>query len=180
MKAEAGYLVFAAAVSATVTVVTPAVAGDAFLDDRLWIYAAGFGVAWTGYRSFLFGRAWLRWRSWRRPASWSVKAMELHIESCRGRLPRLLALEFHSYLRRTWANRLYADKGILIGRGFRWGPEHTQQLEDHLQRGRALPVGRDARGGYPALHAVGRKSERPLVLPWSELVGHVLIGGTTR
>ena len=36
------------------------------------------------------------------------------------------------------------------------------------------------RGGHPALHAVGRKSERSLVLPWSELVGHVLIGGTTR
>ena len=36
------------------------------------------------------------------------------------------------------------------------------------------------RGGYPALHAVGMKEERPLVLPWSELVGHVLIGGTTR
>ena len=180
MKTEAGYLVVAAAVSGTVIVVAPAVVGDEFLDDRLRIYAAGFGVGWTVYRSVVFGLAWLRWRSWRRPASWSVKATELHVESCRGRLPRLLALEFHSYLRRTWAKRLYADKGILIGRGFRWGPEHTQKLEDHLRGGQALPVGRDARGGHPALHAVGRKGERPLVLPWSELVGHVLIGGTTR
>ena len=43
-----------------------------------------------------------------------------------------------------------------------------------------LPTGADVRGGHPALHAVGIKQERPLVLPWSELVGHVLIGGTTR
>ena len=45
---------------------------------------------------------------------------------------------------------------------------------------RPLPTGADARGGYPALHAVGIAQERPLVLPFSELVGHVLIGGTTR
>ena len=182
MKTEAGYLVAAASVSGLVCVpmVAPWLIGEEFLDARIQMYAAGFGVAWVGYRSFVFVSAWLRWRSWRRPAGWSVKAAELHIESCRGRLPRLLALEFHSYLRKTWAKRLYVDRGILIGRGFRWGPEHTQALEDHLQGGQALPVGRDVRGGHPALHAVGKKSERPLVLPWSELVGHVLIGGTTR
>ena len=76
--------------------------------------------------------------------------------------------------------RLYPDEGILLGRAFRWSPEHTRELETHLHGGQSLPVGRDVRGGYPALHAVGRKEERPLVLPWSELVGHVLIGGTTR
>ena len=160
--------------------VAPSLTGEEFLDSRIQMYAAGFGVLWTVYRLWVFLRAWLRWRAWRRPASWSMKPAELHIESCRGRLPRVFALELHSYLRKTWAKRLYADKGILIGRGFRWGPEHTQELEEHLQGGQALPVGRDVRGGHPALHAVGRKSERPLVLPWSELVGHVLIGGTTR
>ena len=182
MKTEAGLLVAAASVSGVmfVPMVGPWHWGAEFLDSRIQMYAAGFGVVWTGYRSFVFWRAWRRWSSWRRPASWSVKPTELHIESARGRLPRVFALEFHSYLRRTWAKRLYADKGILIGRGFRWGPEHTQELEDHLQGGQALPVGRDVRGGHPALHAVGKKSERPLVLPWSELVGHVLIGGTTR
>ena len=36
---------------------------------------------------------------------------------------------------------LYRDKGILIGRAFRWTPEHTQELEDHLHSGQALPVG---------------------------------------
>ena len=81
----------------------------------------------------------------------------------------------------SWVvRRLYPDKGILLGRAFRWSPEHTQELETHLQKGQPLPVGRDTRGGYPALHAVGKKEEQPLVLPWSELVGHVLIGGTTR
>ena len=182
MKTEAGYLVTAVLASGIVMIpiVAPWFIGEEFLDPRIQIYAAGFGAAWTGYRSVLFVMAWLRWRSWRRPASWSMKTTELHIESSRGRLPRFLALEFHSYLRWAWAKRLYADKGILIGRGFRWGPDHTQALEDHLQGGQALPVGRDVRGGHPALHAVGKKMERPLVLPWSELVGHVLIGGTTR
>ena len=83
-------------------------------------------------------------------------------------------------LRRRLGRHLYPDAGILLGRAFRWSPEHTQELETHLQGGQSLPVGQDMRGGYPALHAVGKKTEQPLVLPWSELVGHVLIGGTTR
>jgi hypothetical protein len=41
-------------------------------------------------------------------------------------------------------------------------------------------VATDARGGHPALHAVGRHREQPLVAPWSELVGHVLVAGTVR
>ncbi|MDE0206239.1 MAG: type IV secretory system conjugative DNA transfer family protein, partial [Candidatus Tectomicrobia bacterium] len=180
MKTEARYLIYAAAVSVTVTVVAPVYAGDAYLDLRLWIYAAGFGAAWTVYRSTVFAFAWRRWRAWRRPAGWSVQPQELAIESSRGRLPPWLARRLHSRLPAKWKERLYADKGILVGRGFRWGPEHTQALENHLQGGQALPVGRDARGGHPALHAVGWGRERPLVLPWSELVGHVLIGGTTR
>ena len=180
MKTEAGYLITAAAVSGTVTVVAPAVVGHEFLDDRLWIYAVGFGVAWTVYRSAVFAFAWLRWRSWRWPAGWSMRPQDLGIESARGRLPIWWARRLHSRMPAKWKKRLYVDKGILLGRGFRWGPEHTQKLEDHLQGGQALPVGRDVRGGHPALHAVGRSNERPLVLPWSELVGHVLIGGTTR
>ena len=79
------------------------------------------------------------------------------------------------------AGRLYPDKGILLGRAFQWSPQHTQELETYVRdTASPLPTGADMRGGYPALHAVGIKKERPLVLPWSELVGHVLIGGTTR
>ena len=77
---------------------------------------------------------------------------------------------------------VYPDKGILLGRAFRWSPAHTQELETHLQKWQArLPVGCATCGAViRRLHAVGKKEERPLVLPWSELVGHVLIGGTTR
>ena len=182
MKTEAGYVIAAAAVSGMVLlpVVAPGIEGEDFLDPRIRMYVVGFGIVWTGYRLGVFLKAWWRWRSWRLPAGWSVKAPELPVESFRRWFPRSLVVEFYSCLPLNLANRLYPDKGILIGRGFRWGPEHTQELEDHLQGGQALPVGRDVRGGHPALHAVGRKGELPLVLPWSELVGHVLIGGTTR
>ena len=82
---------------------------------------------------------------------------------------------------RWLAKRVYRDTGIFLGRAFRWSRGHTQELEDYLHgSSTSLPTGRDGRGGYPALHAVGQYEERPLVLPWSELVGHVLVGGTTR
>ena len=211
MKAEAGYLIAAVSVSGMVAVpvMAPWAGGDEFLDPRVRGYVVGFGALWTGVRLVVFGKAWLRWRSWRRPASWSVDAAELPFESVQHRLlgrclNYLLSSEtapggaagvlfqlnraFGYRLRHPlsrlllrWLERqVFPDEGILLGRAFRWTPEHTQELEDHLHSGQALPVGRDVRGGYPALHAVGRKSERPLVLPWSELVGHVLIGGTTR
>ena len=182
MKAEAGYLIAAVAVSGMVALpaIAPRVGGDEFLDPRVRSYVVGFGALWMSVRLVVFLKVWLRWRLWRRPVSWSVDAADLPIESTRRWFPRALAMEFYSCLPVKWAKWLYRDKGILLGRAFRWTPEHTQELEDHLHSGQALPVGRDARGGYPALHAVGRKSERPLVLPWSELVGHVLIGGTTR
>ena len=182
MRTEAGYLIAAAAVSGMVMLpaVAPGMGLQEFLDARLQMYAAVFGAAWTGYRAVLFVRAWLRWRSWRQPASWYVEADDLAIESTRRRLPPCLARRLHARLPAWLARRLYGDRGILIGRAFRWSPEHTQALEGYLHSGQALPVGRDARGGHPALHAVGKKGERPLVLPWSELVGHVLIGGTTR
>ena len=182
MKAEWGYLATAGAVSvvAIAPVLAPWLDADEFLDPRIAPFAAAFGAVWCGLRLVVFVKAWLRWRSWRLPASWSVNAADLPVESCGRWLPHALVTEFHSCLPTGWAKRLYPDKGILIGRAFRWNPEHTQELEGHLQRGQALPVGGDVRGGYPALHAVGRRSEGPLVLPWSELVGHVLIGGTTR
>ena len=70
--------------------------------------------------------------------------------------------------------------GVLLGRAFRWHAGHTQVLETALARDGALPTAEDARGGHPALHAVGEETEQPLVVPWSEMTGHVLITGTTR
>ena len=169
----------------------------------LWVgWRLGVSVmAWLHWRSWRLSATWsveaadlpfqsLQHRWLRRCLAWAVDKLlssEVVPDREAGLFCRLnQALGYRtghpwacSLLRRL-ETRMCPDKGILLGRAFRWSPEHTQELESHLQRGKPLPVGRDARGGYPALHAVGKKEEQPLVLPWSELVGHVLIGGTTR
>ena len=178
MRTEIGFLVVAVALSGFVAY--PWSGEGVALDPRLRVFAAGFGGVWTLRRAYVLWRAWKRWRSWRLPVVWTVDARELPVESARRWVCRPLAKLFYACLPARLGSWVYADRGILLGRAFRWSPEHTQELETHLQGGRSLPVGRDMRGGYPALHAVGKKEERPLVLPWSELVGHVLIGGTTR
>ena len=176
MNKELGYLVVAA--GASVLAVAPLDDLHDFpLDPRLLPWAAGLGVLWTAWRLSTFLHAWGRWRRWRCSPRWSVAAADLPCESVSHRLARRLyrCLPFKAA---AW---LYPDKGILLGRAFRWSPEHTQELETYVRDNASpLPTGADVRGGYPALHAVGIKKERPLVLPWSELVGHVLIGGTTR
>ena len=181
MKSELSLLVAAAAMTAVAVYPWEAVfEGVSILDPRLRLHALAFGGLWTIARIRAYLKAWARWRAWRLPASWSVRAEDLTFESTRRWMWRLYAREFYQSLP-GWLERwLYPDAGILIGRGFRWSPEHTRELETHLHSGHSLPVGRDMRGGYPALHAVGKKEEQPVVLPWSELVGHVLIGGTTR
>lgn len=73
-----------------------------------------------------------------------------------------------------------AAQGLLLGQAFPWTAHHTQFLETALARDGALPTATGSRGGHPVLHAVGQPAERPLWLPWSELVGHVLVTGTTR
>ena len=181
MRTEGGILVAALAVSALA--VTPWdiwFPGVPTLDPRLRLVASVFGVLWVVFRLVVFVNAWLRWRSWRLPATWSLKAENLPLETGIRWLPRIYARELYPSFSGRIGRWLNPDRGILLGRAFRWSPEHTQELETHLQGGQSLPAGRDMRGGYPALHAVGKKDEQPLVLPWSELVGHVLIGGTTR
>ena len=167
MNKELAYLVVAA--GASVLALAPLDLHDFPLDPRLVPWAAGLGVLWTSFRFGRFVAAWKRQRRWRRSPGWSVKAADLPFESVPYRMPRFLA------------RRLCTDTGIFLGRAFRWSPQHTQELESYVRDNAApLPTGADTRGGYPALHAVGIRQERPLVLPWSELVGHVLIGGTTR
>ena len=180
MKNEFGFLVVAFALSGVAAWPWEDFLGVSILDPRLRLHAMAFGGLWVVVRLWAFGKAWWRWRAWRLPASWSVRAEDLTFESFQRWMFRLYAREFYESLPGWMERRLYPDAGILLGRGFRWSPEHTRELETHLHSGRSLPVGRDVRGGYPALHAVGKKEEQPLVLPWSELVGHVLIGGTTR
>ena len=178
MKAEISGLVTAAAASGLV--MYPWDVGVVSLDPRVRLFAAVFGIVWIVRRGYVFSKAWSRWLSWRRPVSWSVKSKDLPVESARRWLPLGLAKALRFCLPGRVVRWMDSDQGILLGRAFRWSPEHTQELKTYLQAGRALPVGGDVRGGYPALHAVGEKDEQPLVLPWSELVGHVLIGGTTR
>jgi len=181
VRTEGGFLIAALAVSTVV--VTPWdlwVPGLPSLDPRLRPVAASVGALWIVFRLAVFAKAWNRWRSWRLPATWSIKAENLPLETGIRWLPRIYARELYPSFSGRIGRWLNPDRGILLGRAFRWSPEHTQELETHLQGGQPLPVGRDMRGGYPALHAVGKKEEQPLVLPWSELVGHVLIGGTTR
>ena len=115
----------------------------------------------------------------------SAEAVQEHPAGLRARLAEALFYRVrHPWSRlllRRLGKCLYPDRGILLGRAFQWSPRHTQELETYVRDNAApLPTGTDTRGGYPALHAVGMRQERPLVLPWSELVGHVLIGGTTR
>ena len=175
MNKELGYLV--AAAGASVLAVAPLELHDFPLDPRLVPWAAGLGVLWTGFRLGMFLRAWERWRRWRCSPRWSFDAADLSFES----VNHCLARRLYRCLPRKASAGLYPDKGILLGRAFQWSPQHTQELETYVRNTASpLPTASDMRGGYPALHAVGMKQERPLVLPWSELVGHVLIGGTTR
>ena len=166
---EAGYLLVAVLASGAALV--PVGDFGFTLDERLRYVTAGVGSLWVFMRlgMVLKARAW--WAGWTRSPTWVMESAELPLEErLSGRLPKILM--------RLLPAR---DKGILLGRGFQWTPQHTQELETFMRDGaRPLPTGAGERGGYPALHAVGKAQERPLVLPFSELVGHVLIGGTTR
>ena len=179
MKKELGYLVAAAAVS--FLAVAPLDLHEFPLDPRLRPYSECVAVAWIGIRLGVFLKVWKRWRQWRRSPRWSCHAADLPFESGGHWLPRGLAKALYRCLPRKVVAWLYPDKGIFLGRAFLWSNEHTQELEDYLhQTSKPLPMGCDARLGYPALHAVGIRKEQPLVLPWGDLNGHMLFGGTTR
>ena len=177
MKVEFGQLGMAMGVAGVVLWEGDA---DPFpLDPRLWSLAAHLAAAWVALRLVVFLTAWRRTRRWHVSRSWIFAAKDLPFESARRWLPRFLAKPLWRCV--PWARLFYRDRGILLGRAFQWTPRHTQQLERFMHEGaRPLPTARDLRGGHPALHAVGERRERPLVLPWGDLVGHVLLGGTTR
>ncbi len=70
-----------------------------------------------------------------------------------------------------------APEGLSCGKAFRWNAFYTQVLESAIHHAGALPIADDAQGGHPALHAVGAKHARPLVIPWAELTGQTGITG---
>jgi conjugal transfer pilus assembly protein TraD len=179
VQKELGYLIAAVLIGALV--VAPIEGHPYPVDARLRPLATCLAAGWACVRLVAFMKARKRWRRWQRSETWSVKASDLPFESTARWLPRGLAKAAFRSLPAKISGWLYADAGILLGRAFQWSPEHTQELESFMrERAAPLPTGSDMRGGYPALHAVGIKKEQALVLPWSELVGHVLIGGTTR
>ena len=179
MNRELGYLIVALAVS--VAALAPDDLHDFPLDPRLRPFAECIAVVWIGLRLGMFLRVWKSWRQWRHSPRWSFHAADLPFESVDRWLPRALAKALYRCLPGRVSGWLYPDKGIFLGRAFQWSNEHTQELEDYLHKtSKPLPMGSDARLGYPALHAVGMKKERPLVLPWGDLNGHMLFGGTTR
>lgn len=72
------------------------------------------------------------------------------------------------------------DKGLLIGSGYRWTSTHTSQIQIFTRTSEALPDADDARGGSPALQAVGELDAKHLRIPFSVLSGHTGIQGATR
>ena len=139
-----------------------------------------FGRAWSLWRSWRLPATWsvaaadlpfqsVQHRVLRRCLAWGVDKLlssEVVPDRAAGLFSRLnqafgyrMGNPWACFLLRRLRSRVYPDDGILLGRAFRWSPEHTQELETHLQKGKPLPVGRDSRGGYPALHAVGKKEE---------------------
>ena len=127
---------------------------------------------WVAWRLRCCVRAlWQYWR-WTHLPHWQVPTTTLRRIKAAAHLPRLL-----QGLRTVFRSH---NPGVLLGLGFRWRAHHTQQLETVLAEAGHLPVADDDRGGHPALHAVGAASERPVVVRWSELVGHVGMLGATR
>jgi hypothetical protein len=107
-------------------------------------------ASWGLWRLWHLHRHLRPWWAWRHGAPWVLDPF---------RLPRPTA-------------------GMLLGRGFRWMACHTQQLEDALREAGALPLDRGPRGGYAALHAVGKPQEELLRLPWTEVARHLLLTGS--
>ena len=130
-------------------------------------------AAWTAWRLLALDRTW---RSAgpgsRRPGGW-LDAAALPMETT----ARLVAGRYCGTgwcRRRPAPGRLPGPRLSLARRAYA-GPRTRPGHRRRLARCR-----RTSRGGHPALHAVGEATEQPLVVPWSEMTGHVLITGTTR
>jgi conjugal transfer pilus assembly protein TraD len=111
--------------------------------------------AWLAWRLLCLDRAWAHHRAWTRNPVWQIPVTALATQAGTA-----------------------THEGVYLGQAFPWTAQHTQALETALAADGALPVATDARGGHPALHAVGQGEERPLVVPWSDLTMQTLITGT--
>jgi conjugal transfer pilus assembly protein TraD len=126
----------------------------------LWLAAA-----WMAWRLHQLDRALAAHRAWTVSPPWAIPPEAL------GDVPRPAWLP-----RRLWRQR---QRGVLLGKGFRWNAAYTQTLETALAREGALTIQDGSQGGMPALHAVGAAREEAVVVPWAEMRGQVLVTGTT-
>jgi conjugal transfer pilus assembly protein TraD len=133
--------------------------------------ALALSAGWAAWRLLALDRALAHRRAWHQAPGWVLTPEALARATTPPWWPAWL---------RGWRSRRGGHRGVLLGRAFRWQAGHTQVLETALATDGALPIAEDSRGGHPALHAVGQDTEQALVVPWSELVGHVLVTGTTR
>jgi len=68
---------------------------------------------------------------------------------------------------------------LLIGRGFMWMPEHASRVSQHMTDKKLLEEG-EALGGLSFIHGVGINDETDVHVPLEDLVGHMVVIGTTR
>jgi conjugal transfer pilus assembly protein TraD len=121
-----------------------------YLAPDLWPVALGLSGAWAARRAYLLDRALRAWQRLQTCPAWTMRAEELP----------------------------GAEQGMYLGKGFRWTADHTQQLETALYEDKMLPED-PARGGYPALHAVGYHDECDFRIPWTAMNEHTLCTATT-
>ena len=70
-----------------------------------------------------------------------------------------------------------------LGHGFLWNPDRANQLLASERKGEMASERQREPGdpgGVPTIHDVGRRVERPVFLPLSDLEGHMLVSGATR
>lgn len=70
-----------------------------------------------------------------------------------------------------------SSRGVYLGTGFEFKPEHSQKLHEIMDEG--LPAAGAGAHGSPALHALSRHNRRALTLALEDLKAHTLIFGTT-
>lgn len=120
------------------------------LPPRLQPWALRLSGLWLLWRVLLWQRRLARWHAWRVSPTWT-----------------------------TTPARLRPAAGLCLGQGFVWTGTQVQALEWALWEDGALPLAQGPRGGYPALQAVGRTQEQPLVVSDELLKRHVGLLGTT-
>ncbi|MCL4491639.1 MAG: conjugative transfer system coupling protein TraD [Nitrospirae bacterium] len=68
---------------------------------------------------------------------------------------------------------------LLIGKGFMWTPAHSKKVNLLMQDKEMLEQGA-ALGGLSFIHGIGISEERDIHVPLDDLVGHMIVMGTTR